>query len=51
MVDTLPDVFQAEEQVPPKVERISKLKLYTDVSQVVYQLAVTAASLKVLDIF
>jgi len=37
--------------VPPKVERISKLQLYTDVSQVLYQLAVTAASLKVLDIF
>ena len=37
--------------VPPKVERISKLQLYTDVSQVLYQLAVTAASLKVLNIF
>jgi len=37
--------------VPPKVERISKLQLYTDVSQVLYQLAVTAASLNVLGIF
>jgi len=37
--------------VPPRLERVSKLRLYTDISQVLYQLAVTAASLKVLDIF
>jgi protein involved in polysaccharide export with SLBB domain len=37
--------------IPPKVERITKLQLYTDISQVLYQLAVTAASLKVLNIF
>ncbi len=37
--------------IPPKVERLTKLQLYTDISQVLYQLAVTAASLKVLNIF
>ncbi len=37
--------------VPLKVERISTLKLVTDVTQVLYQLAVSAAALKVLGVF
>ncbi len=36
--------------VPVKVDRISKLKLFTDVSQIIYQLAVSAASLKVFNL-
>jgi hypothetical protein len=37
--------------VPVKVDRISTLKIFTDVSQVFYQLAVSAAALKVLNVF
>jgi len=36
--------------VPVKIDRISKLKLFTDVSQIIYQLAVSAASLKVFNL-
>lgn len=37
--------------VPLKVERVGTLKLFTDVSQILYQLAVSAAALKVLNVF
>ncbi len=37
--------------VPYKLDRISSHQLMVDVSQVLYQLAITAASLKVLEIF
>lgn len=37
--------------VPFKLDRISTHRLMVDVSQVLYQLAITAASLKVLDVF
>ena len=37
--------------VPIKVDRISALKLVGDVSQILYQLAVSAAALKVLNVF
>ncbi|MFQ5469210.1 MAG: SLBB domain-containing protein [Gammaproteobacteria bacterium] len=37
--------------VPPKVDRVSQLKLYTDISQVIYQLAITVASLKAINVF
>lgn len=37
--------------VPMKVERLSKLKLITSVSQILYQLALTAASLDVVGVF
>lgn len=37
--------------VPFKLDRISSHQLMVDVSQVLYQLAITAASLKVLDVF
>lgn len=37
--------------IPLKVYRVSGLKIFTDVSQVFYQLAVSAAALKVLDVF
>ena len=37
--------------VPYKLDRISTHQLMVDVSQVLYQLAITAASLKVLDVF
>jgi protein involved in polysaccharide export with SLBB domain len=37
--------------VPLKVYRLSGLKIFTDVSQVFYQLAVSAAALKVLNVF
>jgi protein involved in polysaccharide export with SLBB domain len=37
--------------VPMKVDRLSKLKLVTSVTQVMYQLALTVASLKVVNVF
>ncbi|MBK9132589.1 MAG: SLBB domain-containing protein [Gammaproteobacteria bacterium] len=37
--------------VPMKLERLSKLKLITSVSQILYQLALTAASLDVVGVF
>lgn len=37
--------------VPVKVERLSKLKVITSVSQILYQLALTAASLDVVGVF
>lgn len=37
--------------VPLKVDRVSNLKLFTDISTVLYQLAVTAAALDVIGVF
>jgi protein involved in polysaccharide export with SLBB domain len=37
--------------VPMKIDRLSKLKLVTSVTQVMYQLALTVASLKVVNVF
>ena len=37
--------------IPMDVDRISKLKLWTDVTQVLYQLSLTAASLKTVGLF
>jgi hypothetical protein len=37
--------------VPLNVERVSGLKLFTDISTAVFQLAVTVAALHAIDVF